>query len=355
MSVSALPTHARERLELLRSYRAGGAAENPAGKLSSNESPLGPAPQVRLAIAAAAHEVNRYPDARGLETAVGIAEGVPSEQVILTNGSDELCYLIAALFMGPGSVVVLSDPCYQIDELVTRLHRGEPRLIPIRPDGGHDLMGLARAASDAAIVWLPTPHNPTGVAVEPDELIRFLDAVPESCLVVLDEAYRTYVAPELRPSTVELVTRYPNLLAQRTFSKSYALAGMRVGYGFGNPEVIEALKQIKPPFNVGSVSLAAAQAALESIAWRDYTVDLVRRERERFERTLVMLGVEHFPSQANFVTVRFDDLDRVQTALVAAGLSVRDGADLGMPGWVRISMGAPAVMAQLRAILEEIV
>ena len=130
---------------------------------------------------------------------------------------------------------------------------------------------------------------------------------------------------------------------------------MRVGYGFGNPEVIEALKQIKPPFNVGSVSLAAAQAALESIAWRDYIVDLVRRERERFERTLVMLGVEHFPSQANFVTVRFDDLDRVQTALVAGGLSVRDGADLGMPGWVRISMGAPAVMAQLRAILEEIV
>jgi histidinol-phosphate aminotransferase len=184
---------------------------------------------------------------------------------------------------------------------------------------------------------------------------RAVEVTTGSCLVVLDEAYRSYVAPELRPSTVRLVTRYPNLLAQRTFSKSYALAGARIGYGFGSREVIEALKQIKPPFNVGSISLAAARAALDSGAWRDYTVDLVCRERERFERTLVTLGIEHYPSQANFVTVRFDDLDRLQRALAGAGLSVRDGADLGMPGWVRISVGTPAVMAELRAILEEIV
>jgi histidinol-phosphate aminotransferase len=347
-------TAAQARLATLPIYSPGRPASAPAGKLSSNEAPLGPPVRVREAIAAGAGEVNRYPSAASLITKLAANQGVGEEKLVVTNGSDELCYLIATLLIEPGSPVVLSDPCYQIDELVSRLHRGEPRLVPTATDGGHDLPALAQAADGASVLWLPTPHNPTGCAVDPAELAAFLDAVPSSCLVVLDEAYRSYVDPARRPDVAGLIARHPNLLVQRTFSKSYALAGLRLGYGLADAGLIAALNQIKPPFNVNAAAIAAAEAALESPDWRDYAVELVCRERERLERTLERLGVEYFPSQANFVTFRVADPGRLDEELERAGLVARDGADLGLPGWLRISIGSPPVMARLRAILEKV-
>jgi histidinol-phosphate aminotransferase len=324
-----------------------------AGKLSSNEAPLGPPPSVRRAIAAAARQANRYPSAAALVRRLAAYEGVAEEQLVLTNGSDELCYLIAALFIDRGARVVLSDPCYQIDELVSRLHQGEPLFVPLRADGGHDLEAMASQASDAAVMWLPTPHNPTGAAVDSDELEHLLCRVPPSCLVVLDEAYRCYVDADLRPDANRLVAEHANLIVQRTFSKSHALAGLRLGYGIGSPELIHALNGIRPPFNVNIAAIAAGEAAIENPDWRDYAVELVRRERDRLERTLTELGTAYFPSQANFVTLKPDDLVGLQAAMQAAGLVARDGADLGLPGWLRVSVGAPPGMATLRAVLRE--
>jgi histidinol-phosphate aminotransferase len=353
--VSALPAVAQRRLASLRVYNPGSAASTAAGKLSSNEAPLGPAPGVRSAIAAAGAAANRYPSAERLTRALAAHEGVAEDRLIVTNGSDELCYLIATLFIEPGARVVLSEPCYQIDELVSRLARGEPELVPLRADGGHDLDAMAAAAdAGAAVLWLPTPHNPTGVAVDPGELTRLLERAPRDCLVVLDEAYRSYVDPELRPDSRELVAEHPNLLVQRTFSKSYALAGLRLGYGFGAPELIGALNGIRPPFNVNAAAIAAGEAALANTDWRDYSVELVRRERERLASILTELGIDHFRSQANFVTVRVPEPDRLRAALLEAGLVVRDGEDLGLRGWLRISIGAPPEMATLRAVLREV-
>jgi histidinol-phosphate aminotransferase len=334
----------------LRAYQPGAAASTAAGKLSSNEAPLGPAPAVRQAIARAAHDVNRYPSSAEFATAIAQRAGLGEAQVILTNGSDELCYLIATLCIEPGARVVLSEPSYQIDELVTRLHEGEAVFVPLC-GGAHDLEAMADAAAGADLVWLPTPHNPTGVAVAPAELGRFLDAVPESCAVVIDEAYRAYVDPAMRADTLGLIARHPNLIVQRTFSKSYALAGLRLGCGFGSTEVITALNALRPPFNVNAAAIAAGLAALQSPAWRDYGVELVRRERARLERTLTKLGFEFFPSQANFVTLRTADRERLHEELEAAGLVARDGADLGFPGWIRVSIGAAPEMAVLRSVL----
>jgi histidinol-phosphate aminotransferase len=348
--VSPLPSTARRRLAALRTYKPGSDASTVAGKLSSNEAPLGPAPAVFHAIARAAHDVNRYPSAAALAAMIAESEGVAAEQVILTNGSDELCYLIATLFIEPGSLVVLSEPSYQIDELVTRVQEGEPVFVSLTA-GAHDLAAMADAADGASVIWLPSPHNPTGVATAPDELERFLDAVPETCVVVLDEAYRCYVDPEFRPRSIELIAEHPNLIVQRTFSKSYALAGLRLGCGFGSPETIEALNGLRPPFNVNAAAIAAGEAALASPDWRDYGVALVRRERARLQRTLSELGFEFFPSQANFVTFKASDRARLHQELAAAGLVARDGADLGFPGWIRASIGAPPEMATLRAVL----
>jgi histidinol-phosphate aminotransferase len=348
--VSALLATAQQRTAAVRTYRPGAAAVDPAGKLSSNEAPLGPSPRVRSAIATAASDAHRYGDASGLRGLIAARCGVDPDRVVVTNGSDELCYLIATLFIDPGARVVLSEPCYQIDELVTRVARGSAVLVPLR-HGGHDLPAMAAAAAGAAVLWLPTPHNPTGVAVDPGALATLLDAVPADCLVVLDEAYRSYVDPDRRPDTAALLERHPNLIVQRTFSKAHAIAGLRVGYGLGAPDLMSVMNSIRPPFNVNACALAAATAALSDSAWRDYGVELVRRERERLHDTLAALGIEHFRSQANFVTIHPPRVAELHDALGRAGLTVRDGADLGLDGWVRISVGAPPQMAVLRAVL----
>jgi histidinol-phosphate aminotransferase len=192
------------------------------------------------------------------------------------------------------------------------------------------------------------------VAVDPSELQHFLDAVPPTCLVVLDEAYRAYVDADRRPDVPALLGHHPNLMVQRTFSKDYALAGLRVGYGIGAQELVEAISRVKPPFNVNAAAIAAAEVALRQQGWRDYAVTIAIRERRRLEAHLDALGATYFPSQANFVTVAVPDTERAIAALGDVGLVVRNGADLGLPGWVRVSVGTPPVMAQLRAVLEEV-
>lgn len=349
--MTAVLDHAARRLDGLARYRPGRDAADEGGKLSSNELFLGPSARVRSAIAGSADVAHRYPASEPLRDAIAAMVGIARDRVVLTSGSDELCYLLAAVVIAEGDRVVLSDPSYRMDEIVTRLAGGAIHAVPTRA-GAHDLPAMAAAARGARLLWLPSPHNPTGVAVDPDELERMLDDVPESCLVVLDEAYRDFVDPGRRPDSLALLERHPNLVVQRTLSKAHGLAGLRVGFGLAHPDLVVTLDTIRPPFNVNATALAAASAALADTAWRDYAVALTRRERDRLQATLAALGIEHWPSQANFVTVRAgEDAPALLAALAAAGIVVRDGADLGVPGWVRISIGAPAAMALVRAAL----
>jgi histidinol-phosphate aminotransferase len=324
-----------------------------AGKLSSNEAPLGPPPVVRAALAAGAGQAARYPDEAGALAAVAAEAGVEPSRVLLTNGSDELCYLIATVFLRPGRIAVVGDPCYQIDATASLLAGATLRRVPLR-EGRHDIAAMARAAEGAAVVWLPSPHNPTGAAARPGDLDTLLSRVSEDCLVVLDEAYRAFLDPAWRPDVTALVARHPNLLVQRTLSKDWALAGLRVGYGLGPTSLMTALARVRPPFSVNAMALAAIEAAAAAPAWRAMTVARVQEERARLEAELTRLDVEHFPSQANFVTARLDP-QLVAPALAGCGLVVRSGDDLGLPGWVRISVGWAPQMAQLRALLRTLV
>lgn len=348
----AVEEYATQRMAMVPRYRAGVGAVLTEGKLSSNESPYGPSPRVRAALAGAVDHVGRYDG--GAETALAVAAhlGVPREQVVLTNGSDELCFLIGTVFLvGRPSVVVVSDPSYAIDVTVSLIAGSEVRRVPLR-NGAHDVDGLVAASAGAHVLWLPVPHNPTGCGLTQSEVESLLSRVGEDCLVVLDEAYRGFVPEGQRIDSIGLVQRHPNLVLQRTFSKDYGMAGLRSGFGVGSPAVIGALEAARGPFAVNAVALAATRAGLESEAWRRMTADAAARERERFEAFLDEQGIEYLPSQANFVAVRVP-FERIRDALEREGLSVRPGEDLGLPGWCRISMGLPAPMARMRHVLRE--
>ncbi|MBV9451468.1 MAG: histidinol-phosphate aminotransferase family protein, partial [Streptosporangiaceae bacterium] len=341
---------AEERLLGVPGYSPGKPGPGPAaGKLSSNEAPLGPPPAVRAALAAEAGQGGRYPDETRALAAVAAEAGADPSQLLLTNGSDELCYLIATVFLGPGRVAVVGDPCYQIDATASLLAGATLRRVPLR-DGRHDIGAMAEAAAGAAVVWLPSPHNPTGVAARPGDVAALLSRVPADCLVVLDEAYRAFLDPAWRPDVAALLADHPNLIVQRTLSKDWALAGLRAGYGLGPAGLMTALARVRPPFSVNAMALTAIEAAAGAPAWRAMAVARILEERALLEAELARLGVAHFPSQANFVTARLDP-HLVAPALAGCGLVVRSGDDLGLPGWVRISVGWAPQMAQLRGVL----
>jgi len=352
-AATPLVTAARARLRDIPAYRPGRPGPGPAsGKLSSNESPFGPAPAVRAAMAAAAGAVGHYPDEYRARAVLAARAGVPPSSILLTNGSDELCYLLASVFLAPGRVAVVGDPPYQIDATASLLARATLVRVPLR-DGAHDLAGMAAAARGAAVVWLPSPHNPTGTAVPPADLAAFLRQVPADCLVVLDEAYRAFADPAYQPDIAALLAAHPNLVVQRTLSKDWALAGLRVGYALAAPELVEVLARARPPFSVNAVALAAIEGGASAGAWQAMTVARVREQRSLLANELGRLGVDFFASQANFIAARLDPA-LIGPPLAASGLAVRPGADLGLPGWVRISIGWAPQMTALRAVLREL-
>jgi histidinol-phosphate aminotransferase len=354
---------ALEKVAAVAGYRRGRAARGagPNGKLSANESPYGPPPAVRAALAAAGENLNRYPEEDPVLDQLATHLGVDVERLVLTNGSDELCYLLARLLLDDApdttgarrqGFTVVGEPCYQIDATASTLAGAPIVRIPLI-DGAHDLAAMARAAGNGAtLIWLPSPHNPTGVAVAPEDLIAFLDRVPSDCLVVLDEAYGGFTERDDANSALELSESRPNLLVQRTFSKDWGLAGLRVGYAVGDATLIGALRRARPPFSVNALALTAVSAVLRCDDWRASIVSRIVEERELLESTLKQLGVAFFPSEANFVTcaLRFPEL---REALATEGLSVRDGADLGLAGWTRITIGWAPQMATLRSVLRE--
>lgn len=342
---------AERRVQLLTPYAPGAAvrASGP-GKLSSNEHALGASPRVRQTIANSFARVNRYPDGSALRQRIAAEAGVDVDRVSLGNGSDELCYLIATLFAEPGCEVVLSRPCFRIDDIVSRLYGCRPRFVPLL-GGCHDLPALVEATASASVLWLPVPHNPTGCSVAPTELLDAIAAIGPTCLVVVDEAYRAFADAERQTPLQDLLT-HPHVVVQRTLSKAHGLAGLRLGYAIGAPRAIAALEAIRPPFNVNSIAAAAAFAALDDRDWTAYGVAVVRRERAAFERFLTAHAIQHFPSQANFVTLTVGDRhEQVKGDLAGVGIAVRDGRDLGLDGWLRITIGLPPEMALVREVL----
>ncbi len=346
--------HHRAALDAIEPYVPGAAPAGPSDralKLASNENPFGPSPKAVAAALAVMAGVDRYPEPGAPTLRARLAErhGVGPDQVLVGTGSDEVIHLLATTYLEPGRRAVMALPPYGIHRIASQAAGAELVLVPLR-DHVHDLPAMAAAAAPQGSVFVANPHNPTGTAVAPAELRAFVADLPPDCLVLIDEAYVEYVEPAMRATAIDLLGVHPGLVVTRTFSKVYGLAGLRIGYAIGSAAVLEPVGRIRPPFNVSTPALAAAAAALEDSEHVAATVRETAVAKAIVVDACQRLGLDHVPSQANFVLV--EDRDGWPSALAADAITVRPGASLGVPGWARVSLGRPDEMRRVVAILE---
>jgi histidinol-phosphate aminotransferase len=314
-------------------------------KLASNENPLGIGPRTRAAIEAALADIARYPDGNGYELKLALSRryGVDLACIVLGNGSNDVLELVAAAFLGPGRAAVLSQHAFAVYPLATQARGARAIVVPAK-HYGHDLEAMAKAIDDETyVVWAANPNNPTGTLASAEELEALLRKVPERVLVVLDEAYNEYIKADLRADTVKLLKRHPNLVVTRTFSKAYGLAGLRVGYALAHPSVADVMNRVRQPFNVNSVALAAAAAALDDMEFvaRSYAENL--NGLRQLEEGARALGLEFIPSYGNFLTIRVGKAPEIFKRLLRRGVIVRPvGGGYGLPEHLRVTTGTAA-------------
>lgn len=331
-------------------------------KLASNENPEGPLPAVLEAVAAAAQHVNRYPDGSAYRLTQALAEhlGVEPESVLLGNGSNEVLDMLVRALVSPGENFVYSQHSFIVYGLAGSVHFETGRSVPMAYGWRHDLGAMADAVDDRTkLVIVCNPNNPTGTYCNAVEFGAFLERIPENVVVAVDEAYYEYVVAPDYPQTIPLLAEHPNLMVLRTFSKIHSLAGLRVGYGIGYPDLVRELHKTREPFNVNSLSQAGALACLEH--W-DTVEPRCSRNRDQLE--WVSSQLEHLefrviPSQTNFVFCTLEGWSggKLAKALLQRGVIVRPMDAFGLPdgqGAVRISIGLPEENRRCIAVLQQI-
>lgn len=323
-------------------------------RLSANENPLGPSPRVVAAIAREAARVHLYPDggSTALREALARHLAVVPEQVIVGNGADELIGLIALAAFEPGDEVVVPHPSFEPYTTCVALAGAAPVASPLAKyeTDLEDMRRRVSARTKAVIVC--SPHNPAATIVRTKPLLAFLDALgADPPLVVLDEAYGDFCDDPEYPDGLALLRRHPRLILLRTFSKIAGLAGLRVGYAIASGETIDRLNRVRAPYNVNRLGQVAALAALEDGEHRRRTRQLVIEERAFLSAGLARRGLAHPPSQANFLLVQVPDAAASRERLFRAGILVRDGAGVGFPGHLRVSVGLRATNEKLLALI----
>jgi len=325
-------------------------------RLSANENPLGPSAHVVEAVRREATQVHLYPDggSSALRRALGRELGVAPEQIVVGNGADELILLVALAAFETGDEVLLPHPSFEPYATSVDIAGAVTRKSPL--DGYEtDLDDMRRRLTPRTkAIFICSPHNPATTIVRKGPLTAFLDSLgPDPPLVVLDEAYRDFCDDPDYPDGVALLARYPRLVVLRTFSKIAGLAGLRVGFAVGSVETIDRLNRVRAPYNVNRLGQAAALAALEDGAHARRTRELVIGERAFLGAELTKRGFTFPPSQANFLLVRVPDAAALRAQLLSAGLIVRDGAAVGFPGHLRISLGTREVNERLLRALDQ--
>ena len=313
-------------------------------KLASNENPLGPSPKALEAVQRCLAGVHRYPESGGWALTRKIASrlGLTPGHIVLGNGSDDLIVMLATAFLRPGDEVVMARPSFQMYEIVTRAAGAVPVEVPLA-GYRHDLSAMAgRVTERTRMVFVNSPHNPTGSAVTVREFDAFLAALPPEVIVVLDEAYIEFVRmPDSADSRGYAEGERP-VVGLRTFSKAFGLAGMRIGYGIMAPAVAEVLHRVRQPFNVGLPAQKAAEAALDDAEFLEATLQTVHAGVDFLRESLRALGLESLPTQANFVFFRVPGPARaVFEALLERGVIVRPLDSYGYPDGIRVNAGRP--------------
>ncbi len=271
--------------------------------LSLNENPFPPLPAVRSALIRSIDVANRYPEflPERLRRLVAGHIGVREQQVVLGAGASGVVMQVLHAVTRPGDRIVLSEPSFDGYPIFAQMARLESVTVPLDEHGHHDLEAMAEAAAGAGVVVLCRPHNPTGTLEPVADVQRFLRRVPDDTVVLLDEAYIEFVAPQHRIDGPDLVGRFPNVVVLRTFSKAYGLAGLRIGYGFASPELATILWGMQLPFGMSITSLAAVAASYDAEDQLRQRILRITGERDYLSRRLRAMGVYTTDGHANFV------------------------------------------------------
>jgi histidinol-phosphate aminotransferase len=312
-------------------------------KLASNENPLGPSPMARAAMQKVITHLHLYPDGNAFYLKRKLADklGLKPENLVLGNGSNEIIEFVGHALMGPGVDVVVSQYCFAIYVLMTKMFDANPVVVPAR-DYGHDLPAMLAAVTPRTkVMFVANPNNPTGTLASREDVLRLVNEVPDHVLLVMDEAYIEFLDDPADLLPLIRQGKKPNLLLMRTFSKIFGLAGLRIGYGIAQPELAAMLEIARQPFNINSIAQAGALAALDDNAHVGKTRRNNAQGLKYLGDALQKMKLESVPSSANFILVRVGEGNRVFDELQKLGVIVRPMGGYGLPEWIRISVGTP--------------
>lgn len=323
-------------------------------KLASNENPAEPIEPIVAAIRDAVHGLNRYADHRAtaVREALGARLGVDVERVTVGNGSVGLLQQVALTYLDPGDEALYPWRSFEVYPVYTALADAVAVTVPLLPDLGYDVGGLVDAVTARTkVVLLATPNNPTGVAMTTDEIARLVEGIPDDVIVVVDEAYREFLDPAFGDPVADLVPRFSNVLVTRTMSKAHGLAGLRLGYAVGHPDVISSIDKTLHPFAVNALAQAAALAAIEHEQLIIDRVQAILAERARVEVELAGDGWELPNHQANFVWLTLGErTETVTLELEKRGVVVRPFSGEG----IRVTIGDPSENDRFLAALRDV-
>lgn len=321
-------------------------------KLASNENPLGASPRAQAALANPLQTLELYPDGSGYQLKAAIARklGLQSSQITLGNGSNDVLDMIARAYLDNSRAAVFSEYAFAVYPIVTLAVGAELRIAKANPADhatmpyGHNLANLLAAIdANTRVVFIANPNNPTGTWLDKAELHAFLTQVPADVIVVIDEAYTEYVQETAFPNALQWLEEFPNLVVTRTFSKIYGLAGLRVGYAVSNPAVADMLNRVRQPFNVNSLALAAAEAALDDDAFLQRSVTANTAGLQQWFTACAENHWEYIPTVGNFITINCQrPAAPLYDALLREGVIVRPIGGYGMLQHLRITIGTEA-------------
>jgi len=312
-------------------------------KLASNENPLGPSPAALAAMQKVLSQLHLYPDGSAFYLKQTLAQKleVAPRNLILGNGSNEIIEFVGHALIAPGADVVVSQYCFAVYPIVTKLFGANLITVPAK-NYGHDLPALVKAITPKTrVIFVANPNNPTGTVVPQKDVARFVNEVPPHVLLVMDEAYLEFLEHPVDLLPLIRAGDKANLLLMRTFSKIYGLAGLRLGYGIGHSELIAALEKVRQPFNINALVQAAALAALDDAEHIARTRANNAAGLEFLQNAFRQMRLEFVPSAANFVMVRVGDSPRIFDNLQKQGIITRPMAGYGLPEFIRISVGTP--------------
>lgn len=314
-------------------------------KLASNENPYPPSPKVMAAMSKACRDVNRYPDGGCVELRQALSKflNVSPDQLIFGNGSDEVIVLAVKAFVGKGDEVIIAQPSFLIYDIAARLAGAKIHAVPLK-GFRYDVEAMkAKLNARTRIIFIGNPDNPSGTYLDRDAVRSIIKAASPKTLIFIDEAYFEYVHAADYPDSIALIKKHPNVLVTRTFSKMYGLAGLRVGYGIGAPDVIDVLNRLREPFNVNSVAQAAAVAALADQKYYKNIAKDVEEQRQYLYRSLTGLNLKYEESCTNFILINVGgDSAAMAKSLLSKGVIIRDMNAWGLKGYIRVSIGSAA-------------